>query len=60
MAGIARVGKPLDLSKATCTRTLPDGHLFELVNLNGGDDGLREEDLERFIQRFPIETSATR
>ena len=58
---VSHAGKPLDLSKATCTRTLwPDGHLFELVNLNGGDDGLREEDLERFIQSFPIEKSATR
>ena len=49
-------GQPLDLSKATCTRTLhADGHVFEWVNLHGGDYGLSDEDLERFIQSFPIE-----
>jgi hypothetical protein len=55
---VSHAGKPLDLAKATCTRTIwPNGQLFELVNLNGGDYGLREEDLETFIQGFPIEGS---
>jgi hypothetical protein len=55
---VSHVGEPLDLAKATCTRTIwPNGQLFELVNLNGGDYGLSDEDLERFIQSFPVETS---
>jgi hypothetical protein len=28
---------------------------MEVVNLNGSRDGLNDEDLERFIQSFPIE-----
>jgi len=52
----SHAGEPLDLSKATCTRTVwPDGQLMELVNLHGSNDGLSDEDLERFIQSFPIE-----
>ncbi len=51
----SRVG-PLDLSKATCSRTLwPDGQLMEIVNLYGNREGLSEQDLETFIQSFPVE-----
>jgi hypothetical protein len=58
---VSRAGKRFDLAKVTCTRTLmPDGQLMELVNLNGSSDGLREEDLERFVQSFPIESSTAR
>ena len=53
---VTRAGKPSDLSKATCRRTLwPDGRLMEVVNLHGSSDGLSEEDLEKFIQSHPIE-----
>jgi len=31
---------------------------MEIVNLNCGDYGLREEDLENFIQSFPVERRA--
>jgi uncharacterized protein with ParB-like and HNH nuclease domain len=49
------------LAKATCTRTIwPNGQLFEFVNLNGTDYGLSKEDLEKFIQSFPIERSTAR
>ena len=55
---VSEVG-PLDLAKATCTRTRwPNGHLMEIVNLNGGDYGLRDEDLDNFIQSFPVERRA--
>ena len=55
---VSCIGKPLDLSKATCRRTrLPNGQLMELVHLKGNRSGLSEEDLERFIQSFPIEPS---
>jgi len=53
---VSHAGEPLDLAKATCTRTRwPNGHLMEIVNLNGGDYGLSEEQLESFIQTFPVE-----
>jgi len=56
---VSHAGEPLDLSKATCTRTIwPNGQLFELVNLHGTDEGLSREDLESFIQSFPIERRA--
>ena len=56
---VSHAGEPLDLAKATCTRTRwPNGHLMEIVNLNCGDYGLREEDLENFIQSFPVERRA--
>jgi hypothetical protein len=54
---VSEVG-PLDLAKATCTRTRwPNGHVMEIVNLHGTDEGLSQEDLESFIQSFPIERS---
>jgi hypothetical protein len=53
---VSHAGRPFDLSTATCTRTLmPDGALMEIVNVNGSGDDLRDEELERFIQSFPIE-----
>ena len=58
---VSHAGEPLDLAKATCTRTImPNGQLMEIVNLNGTDDGLSKEDLEKFIQSFPIERSTAR
>lgn len=56
---VSHAGETLDLSKATCTRTLwPNGHLMEIVDLHGGDYGLREDDLGNFIQSFPVERRA--
>ena len=58
---VSFAGKPFDLTKATCTRTLwPNGQLMEMVNLHGGDYGLRDEDLERFIQSFPMKRAHDR
>ena len=31
---------------------------MEIVDLHGGDYGLREEDLENFIQSFPVQRRA--
>lgn len=40
----------------TCLRTLTaSGCLSEIVHLNGSRDRLSEEDLEQFIQSFPVE-----
>jgi len=55
---VSHAGKPLDLTKATCTLTIwPNGQLFELVDLNGGDYGPEKEDLEKFVQSFAVEKS---
>ena len=44
-----------NLEKSTCTRTLGvNGRITEVVHLDGGGDDMREEDLEKFISRFPI------
>ena len=52
---VTHVGKR-DLSKATCSRTmLPSGHLMEIVDLKGSKEGLTDEDLEDFIQSFPVD-----
>lgn len=53
---VSRAGEPFDLAKVTCTRTLmSDGRLVEIVNMNGSGHDLSDEELERFIQSFPIE-----
>ena len=53
---VSHAGKPFDLATATCTRTLmQDGGLIEIVNVNGSGHDLKDEELERFIQSFPIE-----
>jgi hypothetical protein len=58
---VSHAGEPFDLAKATCTRTLmPDGRLMEIVNVNGSGHDLSGEDLEKFIQSFPIEVSGAR
>jgi len=58
---VSHAGKPFDLSTATCTRTLmPDGGLMEIVKVNGSGNDLSDEELERFIQSFPIEVSGAR
>ena len=49
------MGRPLDLEQSRCTRTLSaDGCLAELVDLNGDDPMPSEEELNRFVARFPI------
>ena len=48
-------GSP-NLSTSSCTRTLgPDGALTEVVHLDGGRDGLNDQDLETFIASFPVQ-----
>jgi hypothetical protein len=48
------VGGTLNLATSTCTRTLTNGALTELVNLDGDRSELSNEQLERFIESFPI------
>ena len=48
-------GIPLDLENSSCDRQIwPDGSLFELVMLDGPVEQLTEEELEAFINRYPI------
>jgi hypothetical protein len=44
-----------DLTRAACYHTrCANGSLMEVVYLNGSRDGISDEDLERFIESFPI------
>jgi hypothetical protein len=45
---------PLSLSTSTCRRTLNPGAVTEIVELDGTDEGIDEEELEKFIAGFPI------
>jgi hypothetical protein len=47
-------GEP-ELEKATCTRSLcTDGTLMELIDLNSYSNPFTSEELDRFVERFPI------
>jgi hypothetical protein len=48
---------PASLATSTCQRYLRGGFLTELVKLDGDDSAMSEEELERFIESFPIETA---
>ncbi len=53
---VGRIGPEEGLQNATCKRTLcANGLLMEVVRLNGSSDGLTDEDLDRFVESFPIE-----
>jgi hypothetical protein len=49
---------PPNLATSKCWRTLStNGVVTELIELDGGRDGLSDEDLDRFVEGFPIEAS---
>jgi hypothetical protein len=50
--------KPASLTTSSCTRTLREGVLTEIVDLDGSCDGLSDEELENFIESFPIREEA--
>jgi hypothetical protein len=53
---IRTVCGPLNLATSSCERRLgQDGQLTDLVHLDGGRDGLTDEQLEKWIATFPIE-----
>jgi hypothetical protein len=55
---VSGVGRPLNLAGSTCRRRLaPDGSLIDHVYLDGNRNGLTDEEMERFIERFPIEAA---
>lgn len=47
----------VDLAKCTCTRRLNDDILVEIVDLDGSLDTVTREDLDAFVDSFPIEVS---
>jgi hypothetical protein len=55
---ISMAGAEPSLEDATCKRTLwPDGTLFELVEFNKHNDGpdeLTDEELDRWLEGFPV------
>jgi hypothetical protein len=49
----------LNLATSECTRYLSkEGILIEVVDLDGVHGDMSEEDLEQFIESFPVGTSA--
>ena len=58
---LCRFGSRTSLENATCKRTLcPDGTVVEFVELDGSNDGpgsVTAEELDRWVDRFPIEVS---
>ena len=53
---VCRMDRPLSLETSRCRRMLnADGSLTEVVRLDGIRGALSDEDLEKFVQRFPVE-----
>jgi len=52
---IAGVVGETHLENCTCVRHMANGRLSEVITLDGSMDGLTNEDLDRFVERFPIE-----
>jgi hypothetical protein len=51
-------GGPANLANSTCTRRLSNGVLMEVVQLDGSREGVTDEELDRFVQSFPIQGRA--
>ena len=45
---------PANLATSRCRRTLRGGCITEVVNLDGDEAGIGEEELETFIAGFPV------
>ena len=53
---VSNVAKPLDWSTSTCTRRMGvNGSLLEMVMLDGNCRDLAEAELDRFVERFPLQ-----
>jgi hypothetical protein len=51
----------LSLATSTCRRTLnPGGAVTEIVELDGRDEDIDDEELEKFIASFPIHSPSER
>jgi hypothetical protein len=55
LLAISGVGGPPNLAKSTCTPHLcANGALMEVVHLDGGHQGMTDEDVEAFLAGFPV------
>jgi len=53
---VSQFGKELNLETSKCKRTLSrNGLLTQIVELDGSREGFTNEQLEAWIERFPIE-----
>ena len=53
---VCNLGRTLSLETSTCRRTLSaDGFLTEMVRLDGARGGLTDEEMEKFVEGFPVE-----
>ena len=52
---IFRVGCEPDLDESACMRYLTDGMLTEIIHWGGRRDQMTDDDLDLFVERFPIE-----
>jgi hypothetical protein len=46
---------PANLANSRCTRTRSQGRLWEVVHLDGHGDDLSDEQIQRFVETFPIQ-----
>jgi len=54
---VCNLGRTLSLETSTCRRMLnADGFLTEVVRLDGARGGLTDQEMEKFVEGFPIET----
>jgi hypothetical protein len=55
---VSRMDRKLNLETSSCTRMLSeDGVLTEVVRLDGISASFSEDELERFLARFPVQIS---
>ena len=54
---VSLMDHPLSLETSTCTRTLntANGYLTEVVRLDGIRGGITDDELDRFVEKFPVE-----
>jgi hypothetical protein len=52
---IFRVGCQPNPEESTCKRSLADGVLTEIIHWRGRRDQMTAENLDRFVEKFPIE-----
>jgi hypothetical protein len=53
---VCRMGRTLNLETSTCRPTLSaNGVLTEIVRLDGTHAGLADEEMEKFVESFPVE-----
>jgi hypothetical protein len=52
----SRMDKPLNWDTSKCTRTRQaNGSVFEFVKLDGDDPDVTDDELDRFVERFPVQ-----